>query len=432
MESFAFAYKLRNVQDDKDQNNKGQNDKGQINKDQNDKGQNNKDQNDKEQNNKGLNDKEQNNKGQNDNFAAECHINVWKIDTGKYIFSNTKLYFDFGLMINSEIEWIYVYIPFDFVENGHDFDLIKKLQNNNQLLCTVFNSDYKTEVGQGDTFGKVMDKENNTKFFLHQLGPTKFDIIPFYKTYSKNNKSIIAGKLLRIHIQNAPLKINKIYIRFRIEPTKINDIVKSEHISNDFLQAAFSQIDMYDFRINEIRNISTDVMDKIKEDKYTPFNFDKVHLFYMADTRENVANGSSIKQDSRLLEKDLWETYLPKNCYKRNYIAHHWKKREKKEEMKINENSIIETKEKFIPFNDYRIFFTTIYPKVQLIRLFVYLCIVVLLGWCGSMLSFKISNFLPYSIPEYFKLLIISGMIIVVFISIIVTSYHLIIKLIRK
>lgn len=56
MESFAFAYKLRNVQDDKDQNNKGQNDKGQNNKDQND--------------------KEQNNKGLNDNFAAECHINV--------------------------------------------------------------------------------------------------------------------------------------------------------------------------------------------------------------------------------------------------------------------------------------------------------------------------------------------------------------------
>lgn len=385
MESFAFAYKLKNGQ---------------------------------------------NNNSLNDNFAAECHINVWKIDAGGYILSNTKLYFDFGLMINSKIEWIYVYIPFDFVENNRDFDLIKKLQNNNQLLCTVFNSDYKTEVKQGDTFGKVMDNENRPQFFLHQLGSTKFDIFPFYKTCSKN-KTKIAGKLLKIHIQDAPSEINKVYIRFRIEPIEITEIVKSEHISNDFLQAAFSQIDMYDFRINEIRNISTDVMDKIKEDEYRLLTFDKVHLFYMADTRENVANGSSIKQDSRLLEKDLWATYLPDNCYRRNYIAYHWKKRVKKEEMEIIDSSI-RAKEIFIPFNDYRIFFTTIYPKIQLIRLFVYLCIVVLLGWCGSMLSFKVSSFLTISKPEYFKVLIIFGMLLVVIISIIATSYHLIIRIIRK
>lgn len=385
MESFAFAYKTKNSKKDNDPN---------------------------------------------DNFAAECHINVWKIDAGGYILSNTKLYFDFGLMINPKIEWIYMYIPFDFVENGRDFDLIKKLQNNNQLLCTVFNSDYKTEVKQGDTFGKVMDKENRVQFLLHQLGSTKFDIIPFYKTYSKNKKRI-AGKLLKIHIQDAPPEIDKIYIRFRIEPTEITEIVKSEHISNDFLQAAFSQIDMYDLRINEIRNISTDVMDKIKEDEYKLLTFDKVHLFYMAATSENVANGSSIKQDSRLLEKDLWATYLPDNCYRRNYIAHHWKKRVKKEEMKIIKSSIT-TKEKFIPFNDYRIFFTTIYPKVQLIRLFVYLCIVILLGWCGSMLSFNISSFLTHSIPQYIKALIISGMILFIIIYIIVTSYHLNIKISRK
>ena len=261
------------------------------------------------------------------------------------------------------------------------------------------------------------------------MGSTKFEIIPFYKVGSKKK---IVGKLLKIHIQDVPQQTEKVYIRFRIEPLNTTDIVKSEHISNDFLQAAFSRIDMYDLRINEIRNISTDVMDKIKGDNFVPFKFDKVHLFYMADTKENVENGSSLKQDSRLLEKDLWATYLPENCYKRNYIAHHWKKRVKKEEMWITDGTKIETKQLFIPFDDYRIFFTTVYPNVQLVRLFVYLCIVVLLGWCGSMLSFKMSNFLPYPIPECFKLLIVIGMILVVIVFMIITSYHLIIKLIRK
>lgn len=370
----------------------------------------------------------ENKKNNEESHEAECHINLWKVDVGT-ILPKTKLYFDFGLMIDSNIEWIYAYIPFDFAENGRDFDLVKKLQNNNQLLCTVFNCDYRIQMGQGDTFGKVMDKEDKVKFSLHQLGSTKFEIIPFYKVGSKKD---IVGKLLKIHIQDVPQQTEKVYVRFRIEPLNTTDIVKSEHISNDFLQAAFSRIDMYDLRINEIRNISTDVMDKIKGDNFMPFKFDKVHLFYMADTKENVENGSSLKQDSRLLEKDLWATYLPKNCYKRNYIAHHWKKRVKKEEMCLIGGTKIETKQLFIPFDDYRIFFTTVYPNVQLVRLFVYLCIVVLLGWCGSMLSFKMSNFLPYPIPECFKLLIVIGIILVVIVFMIITSFHLIIKLIRK
>ena len=113
-------------------------------------------------------------------------------------------------------------------------------------------------------------------------------------------------------------------------------------------------------------------------------------------------------------------------------IAHHWKKRVKKEEMSIVDGTKIETTQSFIPFDDYRIFFTTVYPNVQIVRLFVYLCIVVLLGWCGSMLSFKLSTFLSIPTPEYFKLLIVTGMIFVVIVFMLITSYHLIIKLIRK
>ena len=100
--------------------------------------------------------------------------------------------------------------------------------------------------------------------------------------------------------------------------------------------------------------------------------------------------------------------------------------------MSIVDGTKIETTQTFIPFDDYRIFFTTVYPNVQIVRLFVYLCIVVLLGWCGSMLSFNLSTFLAIPTPELFKLLIVSGMIFVVIIFMLITSYHLIIKLIRK
>lgn len=317
MESFAFAYKLRNHKKD-------------------------------------------------DFIAAECHINIWKVNSGT-ISNNSKLYFDFGLMLDSDIEYIYAYIPFNFKEDYCNYDLIKKLQHNTKLLCAIFNCDYKIQTVQWEPNSKVSDKYDLVKFSLHQLGPTKFQVTPFYGI----NKKQIIGKLLRIQIQETPSDIPKVYIRFRIEAISSTEIVKSEHISNDLLQSAFSQMDMYDLRINESRNISTDVIDKIKGDGYETLPFDKIHLFYMADTKEIVDNGSSLKQDSRLLEKDIWTTYLPAKSHNRNYIAHHWKKRIKKEEMNIVESKI-ERKETFSRFNDYHIFFTTIYPHIQLVRLGIY------------------------------------------------------------
>lgn len=106
----------------------------------------------------------------------------------------------------------------------------------------------------------------------------------------------------------------------------------TEHVSNDLLQAAFSQTDLFDLRFNEKREIDGKILEKMKSDGFKPLNFDKVHVFYIADTREDVENESSLKIDSRLLEKLHWESYEPENKLRNtHYVAHHWRKRRKME-----------------------------------------------------------------------------------------------------
>ena len=358
--------------------------------------------------------------------TAECHFNVWKVES-RCFFSATTFFFDIGLKISSKVESVYAYIPFDFEENEYQFDLAKKLQDCNQLLCTVFNADYKSEVGQGESITKVLDQGNKVQFYLMSLGSTKFKVELFKKT----NGTI--GKLLKINLKrNIDLEEKApIYIRFRLKAKKNQAIAISEHISNDFLQAAFSKIDLFDFRINEIRNINQDVMDRMRNDGYKTFYFDKVHLFYMADSREVIYNGSSLKQDARLLEQEFWFPYLPGDCRKTNFIAYHWKKRNPIDELKIDGSKIDKT-QKFLKFPDYRIFFSSIYPRNQKIRLLVYLFVVILLSWSGSMLCFTLSHFLPFRLQEEYKAGLVLMMMMFVFIFFLYINISVVIKIYKK
>lgn len=92
----------------------------------------------------------------------------------------------------------------------------------------------------------------------------------------------------------------------------------TEHVSNDLLQAAFSQTDLFDLRFNEKREIDGKILEKMKSDGFKPLNFDKVHVFYIADTREDVENESSLK-----LIVVYWKSCIGSlMSQKTNYVIH--------------------------------------------------------------------------------------------------------------
>ncbi len=362
---------------------------------------------------------------ENVNEVCEAHVNIWKVYVGT-IRSRISFFYDFGLKISQKVGKIRLFIPFEIEENGKDFDLVRLLKNDNKLLCTVFNMDLKSDTSPKNAFSKVTSTEDDEeKFCLYQLGSNNFRVETI--EIADRCRSKIIGSMLTITLGNKPEdnvcnSNTHLYIRFRLQAKKVKDAVISDHISNDFLQDAFSEIDMIDFRMNEHRSVHMEAIDKMKEEGYDYFKFYKAHLFFMVETKEIVQNGSSLKSDSRLLEKELWRDYIPKGAKKSYYIAHHWKK----------EESANDNKDKCKSFMRFRFFFTSQYPKINWMRLIVYLSVVILLSWVGSMLCFDLNQGSYIHISPSIKIGVIISLISVVFAFFVITNYRLIVRLIRK
>lgn len=258
-------------------------------------------------------DNDQKNSQQNteeNDVKEELHINIWKVQQGSLI-PKPKLYIDFGIMTTFKTKKMYLYLPFQIV--GRPIDLGKKLQENREMLCTVFNDNLMSETCENNCYSDVKASQGN-EFYLFQLGSENIKVEKWDEEGEKDGTFLtILREGWYDNSHNEKNEEAKVYMRFRIEVKDIKEIVYSEFVSNDLLQAAFSKIDLYDIRINETREIHPKIREKMSNEAYKLCTFSKIHLFYMADSREKVENESSLKSDSRILEEGKWSYYEPKN-----------------------------------------------------------------------------------------------------------------------
>lgn len=267
----------------------------------------------------------------------ELHINIWKVQQG-HLLLKPKLYIDFGIMTTFETDEMCLFLPFQIV--GKPTDLGKKLQDNREMLCTVFNENLLNETQPNNCYNyiKASGNDDYSPFYLFQLGTGNIEM----EMQEEENERGTYIKIKRNgwydnqenHVETDWHK--KVYMRLRIEVKDIKEIVRSEFISNDLFQAAFSKVDLYDIRVNETREIHPKVTEKMCSEGFEQCIFAKIHLFYMADSRERVENESSLKSDCRILEEGKWRDYEPKNdLHHAIFLAHHWKKRKKESEKNI-------------------------------------------------------------------------------------------------
>lgn len=313
---------------------------------------------------------------QNEIGLVEFHINLWKVKNG-VVRVIPNLIFDFGIKFNSRITELCLFLPFCISKKLGVKDLGKCLSTNRNLLNAVFNEDMIYQSANNHCFSKITN--NNTtgtdpsSFFIYHLGEDNFKI----ENYTEESE--VKGTYLTININGNPSNnkeiINeKYYVRFRVYVENVKEIVRTEILSNDLLQAAFSRMDLFDIRLNEKREIPSKVEEKMKKEQFELCSFNKLHFFYIVDTHETIDNGIDIRKDSRLLENEQWIDYEPNsNIVNVNYIAHHWKRKQEGEK----------------PISHFSLFFTTIYPRLSIVRLTAYFSVVIILGWIGSMLSFS-------------------------------------------
>lgn len=324
---------------------------------------------------------------------TELHINVWKVEKGKMNLSPV-VYMDFGIMFPCNYQTLCLYLPFEI--DGDPMDLSEILRTNDQTLGAVFNSDVQVTSRVNDNYCTVsFIGDEKRKFYLYKLGETNFTTEAFKKAPK--------GMLIKITIDSTPTdgqqECKQKYVRFRVKLKDKEQYIKSEHISNDLLQAAFSKTDLFDVRVNENRVLDSKVKETMKLNGFEICKFDKIHMFYMVDTRETVHNGSSLKQDTRILEEDQWDKYTPEtDLHHTTFVAYHWKKRRK-------ENDGNSDGERFedAPISNFSVFFSSVYPRFYIWRFLAYAGMIILMGWGGSMLTFHFGDVKCVELTSYVR-----------------------------
>lgn len=310
---------------------------------------------------------------------TELHLNIWKVEEGTLKLS-PRFYIDFGIMFPKEYRQLCLYLPFEI--EGEPMNLSEYLTGNEKTLSAVFNADTRTWAhGNPNYYNVAFQDESSRTFHFYKLGAQNFKKAYFDEKKPEEGfflKLLINGDLEKQKNKN-DIDGENIYVRFRLKLAKNSLFVRSEQISNDLLQAAFSSTDLIDIRVNESRVLNTKIRERMDIQGFKACEFEKIHLFYMVDTRENVDNGSSLKQDTRIVEQEQWGKYLPEtSLHNTTFVAYHWKKRRKENDK---------------PIKTFNVFFSTIYPKTNIKRLAAYCFVVIFLGFLGSMLSFHVLQF---------------------------------------
>lgn len=316
-----------------------------------------------------------------DNPTIDLDMNIWKFSSGVFK-TKSKFVIDFGIKSKFKYDRLKIYIPFELCKVQEWEDLGERICNNNDLLCAIFNEDYSAIKENNGCFYRIESSNvtggNATHFRFYVLGKSNVEI----KEAVFDEKGDVKGCWISISIvdYDKTWRDKLYYIRFRLHLKEYNQFAIRRDLSNDLIQAAFSKLDLYDLRINENRSLDKKVRETFHVEGYELSSFDKIHVFYIANTKVTIENCNTFKTDSRIIEPKVWETYQPITGTDAVFIAHHWK-------MKSEQTNKQSEDTKNMRHNKLNLFFTAKYPKIQLWTLIAYLSVIILLGACGSWLS---------------------------------------------
>lgn len=318
--------------------------------------------------------------GHNDGMAIEVHVNLWSIKGKKKPFYAL----DFGLMMPKRMKDVLILLPFTATIDENS-DIGGKLANDKELLCSVFHENYQTEEVVGNSNIHKIKEDGNLLFYIYKL--TLNTSLTLEKNEAKNDYTeiYIKHQCQEDNINGA----EKLYVRFQIKLEDLKPFAKDTQISNDFFQSAFSSSHLFDFRINDLREIDSGVKENIEHNGYVSLKLTKVHFFYMSEISETVDYANNLYVDTRMLEQNLWNNYLGNNeILKGEHLAYHWKQLDKNEKITIethengNQNVVKSYENK--PDDSFSLFFKTTYMNFNKWRLMSYSFFVVLLGAISS------------------------------------------------
>ncbi len=350
----------------------------------------------------------------------EIHINFWNTDICDVVsYKRRHLYaLDFGIVCPINLKELVLLIPAK-VEKKQFVDLVSRLASDRELMCTVFNDNLTIASTPTKSYHIIRNSSESILYLLYELSNENIVDIDYNQD---NGYTVIkiANNLESI----TPNMVKNIYVRFRILLDDVHAFAIQRNVSNDWFQSAFSSSYMFDFRLNDVRELDKKVSEKLKHDHYDMAKLNKVHFFYMADADEVVENGSSMKLDSRLLETQRWHSYFGNNVQlNRENLAHHWKKCVLKTVQKDEGGKQVEEDVR-TPFDDFSLYFKVVYSHYKYSRVLIYSSIVFVLGFLASSAVSLLQSLWNIAVDAYDWAFWLAVIIIVTLIFALCLKYH--------
>lgn len=254
------------------------------------------------------------------------HINFWSESVKK---DSGTPDLDVGIKIKNfrSVNELIFHCPFVIVEREVK-DLASKLcklENAN----IVFNTDGVIQAKKPYSVYSFKKNENEENLLLF---PLIQDLEGIYYLNEEDNKTDIVFNfsIFREYLKNKNefAGINEVYIRFRISSAELrNSIYFDCEPSNKSFESAFSGTRIFDFKINEKRNLGSKTIAKIELQEYLFPQIDNIHLLVMEPSSYDVESFANKQMTCRELEGELWDDYFgAKIDYSKDRVlAYHWK-----------------------------------------------------------------------------------------------------------
>ncbi len=242
----------------------------------------------------------------------ELHFNFWKIPDGTGV---ARKFLDIGLKLeNTEnVESLNIYFPASVTADGFE-DIVNKFIDKPALVSAIFNEDYKVITEATSKAYEIKDKDGNQVFFIYKTSANDL-------SFTKNFK----GTIVSIKV---PRQSTTTYYRFRVKGDYIKSLSTVARPTNAILESAFSEVEMIDFRVNEIRDLDLDLLERMRSEVLLTIK--KEHFFFICSNEEEVIGNHQPYINCRNLENYRWNTYVDLDDSKNSvFLAYHWSEKGK-------------------------------------------------------------------------------------------------------
>ncbi|MFI3221572.1 MAG: hypothetical protein QX191_00915 [Methylococcaceae bacterium] len=265
--------------------------------------------------------------------SIELHFNYWLLNMG----SKQEIdYLDVGVKFKSleSLNSINIFFPFEIKTNNYIDNLGLTLSNNRELIAAIFNAridNLKTVSSNVFDICFVNNKKDKLRLFT-QIELSDKDANNGVSISNQDGGSILSFPTTLIQLSEqesstaGEVETAFGYFRFRIKlSSEDKKSISQIYVSKDakFL-SRIESTEIVDFRVNEVRNLPNKIVSKLNNNSCIT----SVHFFLIRETNSEHKLSHSEFKRCRLLEKNLWDSYLsvpPNISIPEQMLIYHWK-----------------------------------------------------------------------------------------------------------